>query len=132
MSNSFRVNEPAAAMQVLEGEAVLIHFDSGKYYAANRSGSWLLDMLSRGYSLATLCERLPPSAQADVHEFVGLLTSEGLLTATPTPSLLEAAFEPWPDDGAPTLEVHTDLEDLLKLDPIHDVEADGWPAKAGP
>jgi hypothetical protein len=132
MSSFFRVNEPAAAMQVMDGEADLIHFESGKYYAANRTGSYLLDMLSRGHNLEELCEHLPPAARSDVYKFVDLLATEGLLHATTVPPSLDLSSEPWPDDSAPALETHTDLEDLLKLDPIHDVQADGWPRRAEP
>ena len=34
-----------------------------------------------------------------------------------------------PVDGAPTIEKFTDMQDLLMLDPIHDIEldGDGWP-----
>jgi hypothetical protein len=38
--------------------------------------------------------------------------------------MLPGAFQP------PTLESYNDMQDLLLLDPIHDVDDMGWPQKA--
>jgi len=42
----------------------------------------------------------------------------------PPPTPTGEAFRP------PTVAVYSDMEDLLLLDPIHDVDETGWPVRA--
>ena len=77
----------------------------------------------------------PTPAEVDdaVIEFVGRLVDEGLVRPAPDghPST------PIPEAGGaggpftrPTITVYSDMEDLLLLDPIHDVDETGWPVRA--
>lgn len=61
--------------------------------------------------------------------FLGDLAAENLISAAEGSAPLLA---PSDDDGAaefpaPRLERYTDMQDLLLLDPIHDVDERGWP-----
>ena len=61
--------------------------------------------------------------------FLDALVAEGLVSDTPGTEkrtvevALPATFT------APNLETFTDLQELLMLDPIHEVDAAGWPHK---
>jgi hypothetical protein len=142
MAGAYRINSPQVTSQVTDGEAVLIHFDSGRYYSADGSGGEILDSLERGQPVARIIDGLaarhgqPREAiAAAVQRFVQELLDEDLivpvdaldgagpagLPAASATSGAVAAFE------APGLRKYTELQDLLRLDPIHDVDAAGWP-----
>ena len=63
------------------------------------------------------------------------LETEALIVALPagTPSTSSRAMTAVPVDPppfeAPRLTKYTDMRDLLVLDPIHDVDESGWPAR---
>jgi hypothetical protein len=66
--------------------------------------------------------------EKDLEAFVSLLETHELIL----PSAREPAKAPAvPTDKRPfkplKLEVYTDMQDLLLLDPIHDAEEAGWP-----
>ena len=137
----YRINSPAVASQVLAGEAILIHFDSGRYYTVEGSGADILAYLEQGWTIAEIASVWDASVGADgrtvVHEveqFVRTLLDEGLLIArdseAKTAEQQTRRRESTPAAAAfvaPALVTYTDLEDLLQLDPIHDVDDAGWP-----
>src|SRR5262245_26357185 len=70
---------------------------------------------------------------ASVREFLSALLEEGLVEATGQATSASNGA-PAATNGAarrpfapPRLERHTDMQDLLVLDPIHDVGETGWP-----
>lgn len=151
LNQALRINTPLVVSQEIEGEAILIHFDSGCYYSANATGSSILDLIQRGHTAPEISGKLAiaySDAPTELHELVGGFLSqaigEGLLVPAGDSAGMgsEASGEarlavgPW---VAPRLERFDDLQDLLMLDPIHDVDAVGWPvpppadtATAGP
>jgi hypothetical protein len=133
-----RVNAPATACQVIDGEAVLIHFDTGQYYSSLGTGGEVIRLLECGYTVEQIVSAFdahgPSSAEVDaaVRTFVGELLREGLFVAEPEGRADDAAptlrgREPF---VTPVLHKYVELEDLLKLDPIHDVDPAGWPLRA--
>jgi len=138
--NRMRINTPLVVAEEIEGETILIHFDSGSYYSANPTGSIVLGLVTAGRSPDQIAAALRDRFQAAdvdmsavVVEFLAQATKEGLLVAddssepAPDPALRPfevGAFEP------PRLERFDDLQDLLMLDPIHDVDPVGWPVRA--
>ena len=68
-------------------------------------------------------------AAAAVQALVTALAAEDLVQPTG-----EAAAQPAYSNGqrapfvAPVLQKHTDMQDLLLLDPIHEVDETGWPS----
>lgn len=137
----FRLNTPLVALQEIEGEAILINFDTGCYFSANETGSVLLEMAESGAStialvrgLAERCGIAPSEVEAAVSSFLGTAEAEGLVV----PCELNGST-PRSENGtgplayvAPHLEKFDDLQDLLMLDPIHDVDQVGWPMQAPP
>lgn len=64
------------------------------------------------------------TAFADQLVEAGLINSRGDVSVDtiPTPDSI-------PEYAAPTIENYTDMQDLLMLDPIHEVDVAGWPKK---
>jgi Coenzyme PQQ synthesis protein D (PqqD) len=135
-----RADRPSVIEETFDGEAVLVHLETGCYYALNAAGTAVWELVRDGRTPAQvhgLVGAKRGSADADsAGAFVEQLASERLLVADPACDSGEEAPaldpEPWPD--APALQRFDDLQDLLKVDPIHDVRlgADGWPVAAAP
>jgi hypothetical protein len=77
---------PEVSATVLDGEAVLLHFDSGVYYSLNRLGTAIWELLTGEQPLegilSTIRERYEVSeavARGDLAVLVGRLRQEGLI-----------------------------------------------------
>ncbi|HVV52836.1 MAG TPA: PqqD family protein [Polyangia bacterium] len=141
MSRCYRINEPAVAVEMHDGDAILINFENGRYYDTAGAGGEIVRLLLQGHDLGEIARALATAAGEDaagvdraVGAFVDALTGEGLLIATDAPGEREVPLAPALPAGfvAPALNRHVELEDLLRLDPIHDADDAGWPVpKAG-
>jgi len=107
-------NRPDVLDEVFDGEAVLVNLRTGRYYSLDTAATEVWGAVVAG-------EPLPDGGAA----FVRRLVDEELAI---TDELLP---EPSDDDDGPSMEVFTDMEDILLLDPIHDVDYDaaGWPTR---
>jgi hypothetical protein len=140
----YRVNAPAVVHQTIDGEAVIIHLERGFYYSLDKAGAEVWAAIHAKTSLPALAARLKeryahPGAEIDtaIAALVEELRREGLIVedaVVPGPGPAQATV---PKNGAappagmpferPVLHKYTDLQDLLLLDPIHQVDEAGWP-----
>jgi hypothetical protein len=135
---SFKINAPAVVSEIIDGEAVIMNLRSGHYFSTQNSGSVVWGWIEEGRTYASLLEALPAHFEGDpaamregVDRFIEeLLRHELIVRATPNgaqpvsplgPPVARQAFTP------PVLNVFSDMQDLLLLDPIHDVDEGGWP-----
>lgn len=133
----YRINSPAVAHEVIEGEVVIIHFDTGNYYGMRGSAVEMWSLLSHGASLGEVHDALLRRFESDsatiehaITEFSAQILAENLVIETDKPGALPEAssdcavkkpFDP------PIVEIYSDMQDLLLLDPIHEVDEAGWP-----
>ena len=139
----FRINSPNVIHEVIDDEAVVVDMKNGTYYSLEGAGADIWSLLERGDSVGQVVDALAArfsggreTIEAGVQELVSRLREEKLIvpeTSPPDgsqPSDREVASgEPRPFQK-PALKKYTDMEELLLLDPIHDVEKSGWPNKA--
>jgi len=136
----WRVNAPDVIGQTIDGETIILHLGNGFYFSTQGSGPLVWDMLGASYSLgevsAAVAQRYDVAAadvEPDVQGFVQQLCAEGLLVEAPGAAAPPTASASGSLDktGAfvpPTLQKFTDMEDLLLLDPVHEVSPErGWP-----
>jgi hypothetical protein len=136
----FRLNEPDVVFEAFDEEIVLVNLDSGNYYSLSGAAPRILIDLTDGLSLDEVIHRVqgrhtgePEVIGAAVAAFVDRLVNEKVLIeaadhqAQPRAASSEAAGDRTPFQ-VPVIESYTDMQDLLMLDPIHDVDASGWPA----
>jgi hypothetical protein len=132
-----RKNEPAVASETIDGEVVAIHLDKGVYYSLQGSAAQIWTLLEERQpvevivaALADHCGSEASEIETSVNRFVEELRGEELVVEAgevvdpvPAPRLLGRAsrFE------TPVLSKYTDMQDLLLLDPIHEVDDTGWP-----
>ena len=122
------------------GEIVAINLLTGHYHSLRGTARDVFVLIHAAVALDEVVTMLasPTDVTAEMGEAVRDFTAElvraGLVRAAevgealshdPSPPLGERnAARPW---VAPVLETYTDLEDLMLLDPVHDVDAQGWP-----
>jgi hypothetical protein len=139
LNGHFRTNSPPVIHETVDGETIVVNLDSGSYYDLNALGSSIFTSLAGGSGVGELAALIAATYGHDeadaaraVEAFVGLLVAEELLTPLPAangaqpdpPAALPASY------AEPVLNKHTDMEELLLLDPVHEVGEAGWPSKA--
>ena len=103
LDSRYEVNKPDVVDESVDGEVLIVHLGTGAYYSSRGVGDAAWQLIAAGSTAL---------------ETSGLLQAAGpAVTVVP---------------GEPVLEKYTDMQELLLLDPIHDVEEAGWPkAKPG-
>lgn len=131
------------AHESFDDEVILIHFPSGKYFRLDAPGRVAWAAIEGGATAegvaATFTRAFDVGAAEALdaaHGFLAELTAHGLVLVDPAAEARSAAGAGGPDGGTavprapfqrPRVEVFTDLEQLFLVDPIHDVDATGWP-----
>jgi hypothetical protein len=124
------INSPTVIFDVQGTETVVIDLATGHYFRLDSAGTPLWTAFQGGASIDSLlasCDN-PDELRPVVDGIVQELLDLGLLRQVEDAS---AMSEPWHFGGF-LLEHFTDLEDVLGLDPIHEVDPDkGWPHAQG-
>jgi PqqD family protein of HPr-rel-A system len=145
MTTHFRVNSPNVIHETIEGEVILIDLKTGTYYSLRDTGAAVWQAIEQGAGenavVAELRSRYDASEdqiREAVRQLLAELEREGLIRADEGEAA-QAAPPSASDNGAgqlpfaaPLLEKHTDMQDLILLDPVHEVGAQGWPHPAPP
>jgi hypothetical protein len=137
MSRYYRVNRPKVIFEAFEDETVLINLDSGNYYSFSGSGALIWDRIDSGESIGSVIEYLQErfadgGIALSVEDFVRELVEENLIVKSSNRAAknvmqgraeipMLVGFE------RPVLRKYSDMQDLLLLDPIHEVDETGWP-----
>ena len=142
-SDCFRVNNPNVIHEVIDGEVVIVNLNTGNYYSIEKLGAAIWSFIDTAAALDQITDAIADRYEGNrkdieiavnklVNQLVeediivldksrkpnGEITSSGTAVRTHTEKL---RFE------EPVLNKYTDMEELLLLDPIHDVDETGWP-----
>lgn len=126
---SFTTSGTEIIYEVLDDEVIVANLDAGIYYSIRNSGVLIWQLLIAGYSLLSIqslfAEKYGPISS--LAPFIDRLLEENLLV--PKEDLSPSAFNfSWPAAfSMPTLERYDEMKNLLMLDPIHEVDEQGWP-----
>jgi hypothetical protein len=141
----FEVDRRRVVHETIDGEAILIHMETGFYYSLDGAGAEIWNALVAGCAPEEIARRLrvrreapPGAAEEAVSALVEELREESLLDESSSPPATDAAAEGlMPGDGdnaslrlpfeAPVLHRYTDMADFMLVDPIHEVDESGWP-----
>jgi hypothetical protein len=126
--------------ETIEGEVMVIDIATGSYYSLRDSGAVVWQGVERGAAEAEIAQELARRYDAPAGEIssavsrlLGELQAEGLVEQSEDagpPIVVDGAEGPREPFQAPVLEKHTDMQDLILLDPVHEVDARGWPHPA--
>jgi hypothetical protein len=137
----YRINAPQVTHQTIEGEAIILNLENGAYYSTEGIGVVIWEGAVQGATaeeiMAYLAQRYvgDPAAMADATtQFLAELQQEGLIVPAASDVVSAPAFPPSSSEPLaafelPALSKYTDMQDLLLLDPIHEVDEQGWPFK---
>lgn len=128
---------PEIASEIFDGELVIANYKLGVYYSVSVEGSWIWQGLAHGLTVPQVAQWLAgrfddqaSELPALVEDFVGKLLAEGLvLEASKRDNLLGLPVLTGGVFTEPTIERFDDLQELLLLDPVHDVDHTGWPRR---
>lgn len=134
----FRVNSPSVVWEDFEGEVVIVNLETGQYFSTRDVGSEIWRRLAGGatrsaveHALVALYDVEAGALAASLSTFVAELQAHALLLPEADGGPVESAVEPAAPAKRtylpPTLEAYSDMQDLLLLDPIHEVDESGWP-----
>ena len=131
----FGVNGEHVAFDTIDGEVVVVHFVHGNYYGMSGMAAQIWNWLVDGHHVSEIADHIQNAYQdADVtaiHNFVRQLVEENLLeerATLPTSCDRLPAIHTNSSFVPPEFEKHEDMQDLIVLDPIHEVDSDsGWP-----
>ena len=142
MAERFCVSSNHAIAETIEGEAIIIHLGTGAYYSLRDAGAEVWSAIEQQATRAEIVDSLEAryegtrqELEAAVDRVLDELHGEGLVERAsvergplhPLPVTVGASREPF---SPPVLEKHTDMQDLILIDPVHEVEARGWPYAA--
>lgn len=130
---------PQIIHEVIDGETMLVRLDSGNYYSMNPTGGQVWFFIEKGASESQIVSQftalygLDKNAGEQIGIFIKQLIAEELIfpngnspdakIAFKSDNLqqMTSLFEP------PLINKYSDMQELLILDPIHDVSDAGWP-----
>jgi len=136
----FKVNRPNIVYELIEGEVVIVNLMKGDYYSLVKAGAVIWEDLAGGMGVDLIARDIASRYDASDEEAVKAtrdlirqLENEGLvMLSADLPAVM--AYKVKPAERSkfekPVLQKYTDMEDILLLDPIHDVDESGWPNKA--
>jgi hypothetical protein len=132
---AFAFNDREFAFEVFDDEVVVLNLASGTYYAlggcAHETWSALVGSNPLADVVAAVEARYGDSAATvanDLTSLVDTLTAERIIQEAPAAGAAIAISGAGGGYQPPSFEKHSDMEQLLTLDPIHDVDPQkGWP-----
>ena len=140
MHSRFRINTPPVVAETLDGETTIVDLKNGTYYALNESGSFIWEHLVRGAgpegiatALTEHYELEPGEADGAVARLVAELDERALVVPDgdePPLAQVEGNGVPPGAYSPPELSTFTDMQELLLLDPVHEVDEAGWPNRS--
>jgi len=118
-------------------EVVLVNLDSGMYYSLRGSATQIWIRLFNQYSLIEILADLIQIYQvtenqliADINLFVTQLLELKIIKTATDAKRKEIDFiskDVLIDYSTPVVEIFSDMQEILLLDPVHDVDKSGWP-----
>ena len=146
ISMHFRINSPKVIHETIDGETVIVNLDSGNYYSLDAIGAEIWEYIVRNVSIPSIIEIIASGytgeqeeIQKTVHQFIDEMQRENLIAVNESQEFLDVSeADVSPEKGAnqskeygvfipPMLNKYSDMQDLLLLDPIHEVDDTGWP-----
>lgn len=147
MERILKINAPSVVAEIIDSEAVIMDLASGHYFSTQHVGCDIWRGVEHGASRSAILRSLLELYEVDEAEavpaldaFVRDLLERKLIVESDVTASLSAvgngsALPPETrrrSFAAPVLNAYADMEDLLLLDPIHDVDEAGWPMPKPP
>jgi hypothetical protein len=141
-----KINEPNVVHDTIDGETIVLNLLTGNYFSLDGTGALLWDCIretGQWKPAVSILSRediaLEEEIEQSIAAFVESLKEENLLIPTAmndhpgiSPELQDKLLQASGSFKKPVLNKYTDMQELLLLDPIHDVNERGWPESQEP
>jgi len=135
--DTFEVSAPDVLAEDFGGEIVAINMVNGRYYSLRGLGYAIWMDLAAGPPAADIRDAVTAvdyDLGVATAAFIAKLAEEQLVrpraTAAASAAAISSAAAAQPGMPAPLLESFDDMSDLIKADPIHEVDEEfGWPVR---
>jgi hypothetical protein len=139
-SRCYRINDPNVVAEAFGDEIVTVNLDTGVYYSMTGTAASIWTLLNQGHAADDIEVAMTAAHEGDassissaVSAFITRLVEEKLIVAAEPGGHSTEAIAPPSERRAfmpPVIDVHSDMQDILLLDPVHDVDQAGWPLAA--
>ena len=140
-TRSFKINIPRITSQTIDDEVIIIDLQNGAYYSLTMAGASVWSGIENGRFSDEITALIAAQYDGDqemiegsIEQFLSGLLAEELILVSESRELgdFAAALPTVASNGRPrfvppSLQKFTDMQDLLMLDPIHEVDETGWP-----
>ena len=140
----FRINSPNIIHETIDSETVIVNLNTGNYYSLDKIGVEIWTLIEKHIPLHEIIEDISHRYQGQrsliehsVIQLVNELNKENLIIKNNSEtSETNSGFDYKETSGAqtkkmvfetPILHKYNDMQELLLIDPIHEVEETGWP-----
>lgn len=122
-------------------ETVIVNLETGCYYSVQNTADAIWTMAVNGRSRSEILKHVTAQCSSDTLEcatattaFLDELLNEKLLDMTDVVRPTDGITLAFPHGAfiQPQLQKYTDMEELLQLDPIHEIDELGWPSAKTP
>jgi hypothetical protein len=135
----FRIDSNRFAHETVDDEVILIDMDEGNYFSMRESAAAIWQLLEQGRSSTEIVSELERATgvdsrqiQPEVNALLDQLIKERIVCLEPGSNQQDSdqIAISITEYSTPKLEKFTEMQDLLTLDPIHEVDETGWPNKS--
>lgn len=136
VGGQLQINVPRVVHETIDGEVIVIDLATGTYFSLQGGAADVWALIAAGQSP----DEMVPSLAVSYNDDSGSIgvTLESFLNELKSEELVVKAGDETPQPGttttvsgngnfAPYLEKHTDMAELILLDPVHEVDSMGWP-----
>jgi hypothetical protein len=148
-SDRFKINSSKIVHDTIDGEVIIINFDTGIYYSLNAVCKEVWSCLERNLIFGEILKELgtkyqgdPEDIKKETAQLLEDLEKEELIVLNNSgenKNLERENLVIEPNNGTekpkfmkPVFRKYTDMKEMLLLDPIHEVDETGWPATKNP
>jgi len=149
LHDRFGINTSKIVHDTIDGEVIIINFDTGNYYSLNALGKDIWSCIKKNAMISEIVYEIvekyngnPDEIKEDITRLLADLEQEELIVLDKennnksseennkkievNKSIEKLKYE------KPGYHKYTDMKEMLLLDPIHEVDETGWPASKIP
>lgn len=129
---------PRLAADIFDGEYIIANLDTGLYYSIQGIAVSMVSALpfeNHNQAISLLANSFSEHSaviETELHAILNELQKEDIIKHDDTAVSANSAEFSLPSDYVPSkFNRYADMQDLLMLDPIHDVDEEGWTVQKG-
>jgi hypothetical protein len=140
MTAAYVANREAVAAEQFDDEAVLINFQTGTYYSLRGTAPDIWNLIQEPNTIDRIAEQLGAQehgAQSAIAAMLAQLVADSCVLVCDIdgakPNGATKPFAAAKQFTAPIVQAFHDLQELIVVDPVHEVDPmDGWPNRPPP